>query len=62
MKVKELIKLLEKQDPEKLVLIQQCGGEFDYEFAKSVSEKELIDFDNLEIKDGIINAVVINLD
>ncbi len=54
MKVKELIELLEKQDPEKEVLIQQ-GEDHDYMLAYSVKER-LIDMDEAE---EIIEAVVI---
>jgi hypothetical protein len=42
MKVKELIKQLKQQDPEKEVMIQQ-GEEFDYMVAYTVKEKELLD-------------------
>lgn len=57
MKVKELIDLLQKQDPEKEVMIQQ-GEEYDYMVAYSVKEKELIDMDDV-VDDGIVTAVVI---
>jgi len=40
MKVKELIEMLQKQDPEKEIMIQQ-GEEFDYALAYSVREMEL---------------------
>jgi len=42
MKVKELIKQLKKQDPEKEVMIQQ-GEEFDYMTVHTIKEKELLD-------------------
>jgi len=42
MKVKELIKQLKKQDPEKEVMIQQ-GEEFDYMAVHTIKEKELLD-------------------
>ena len=42
MKVKELIEKLQKQDPEKEVMIQQ-GEEYDYTLAYSVKEMELVD-------------------
>lgn len=57
MKVKELIQLLSKQDPEKKVMIQQ-GEEYDYMLAYSVKEKDLIDMDNI-VDDSIVTAVVI---
>ena len=57
MKVKDLIKELEKQDPEKEVMIQQ-GEEFDYMVAYTVKEKDLVDMINV-VDDGIIQAVVI---
>lgn len=53
MKVKELIEILSKQDPEKEVMIQQ-GEEYDYMVAYSVKEMDLVDMD-----DGIVTAVVI---
>lgn len=42
MKVKELIDLLSKQDPEKEVMIQQ-GEEYDYMVAYTVKEATLCD-------------------
>ena len=57
MKVKELIAELQKQDPEKEVMIQQ-GEEFDYMVAYSVKEKDLVDMDDV-VDDGIVTAVVI---
>lgn len=54
MKVKELIDLLSKQDPEKEVMIQQ-GEEYDYMIAYSVKEKDLVDWDH----DNVITVVVI---
>lgn len=57
MKVKELIELLSKQDPEKEVMIQQ-GEEYDYMVACSVKEKDLVDMDDV-VDDGIVTAVVI---
>jgi hypothetical protein len=56
MKVKELIELLKKHDPEKEVMIQQ-GEEYDYMVACSVKEIELIDMEDFD--DDIITAVVI---
>jgi len=47
MKVKDLIKELQKQDPEKEVMIQQ-GEDYDYVIAYTVKEKELVDMDALE--------------
>jgi hypothetical protein len=55
MKVKELIDLLSKQDPEKEVMIQQ-GEEYDYMVAYSVKEKDLVDDMG---DDNIITAVII---
>lgn len=57
MKVKELIELLNKQDPEKEVMIQQ-GEEYDYMAAHSVKEKDLVDMNDV-VDDSIITAVVI---
>jgi len=57
MKVKELIQILQKQDPEKEVMIQQ-GEEYDYMTVHSVKEKDLIDMDDLT-EDGEITAVVL---
>lgn len=50
MKVKDLIKQLRKQDPEKKVMIQQ-GMEYDYTLAYSVKEMELVDMTDIEEKD-----------
>ena len=58
MKVKELIEMLQKQDPEKEVFIQQ-GEEYDYMRVYSVREKELLDVDGIEEDDEVIKAVVI---
>ena len=60
MKVKDLIKQLEKQDPEKEVFIQQ-GEEQDYMTVYTVRECEIIpeDFIHREI-DEVVNAVVID--
>ncbi len=55
MKVKDLISLLQKEDPEKEVLIQQ-GEEHDYMVAHSVREKDVTDVYNEET---IIEVVVI---
>ncbi len=55
MRVKEIIELMLKQDPEKEVLIQQ-GEDHDYMLAHSVREKELTDMDEAE---ELIEAVVI---
>jgi hypothetical protein len=57
MKVKELIALLSKQDPEMPVMIQQ-GEDYDYTIAHSVKEKDLVDADNV-VEDGVVTAVVI---
>ena len=54
MKVKELIDLLSKQDPEKEVMIQQ-GDEYEYMIAYSVKEMDLVDWDH----DNVITVVVI---
>ena len=54
MKVKELIDLLSKQDPEKEVMIQQ-GEEYEYMIAYSVKEMDLVDWDH----DNVITVVVI---
>ena len=54
MKVKELIELLKKQNPEKEVMIQQ-GEDYDYMHAYFVREI-LIDMDEA---DELIEAVVI---
>lgn len=60
MKVKELIELLQKQDPEKNVLIQQ-GEEYDYMTVYSVKEMDLVDMDSDEDDDESesISSVVI---
>jgi hypothetical protein len=57
MKVKELIEMLKKQDPEKQVMIQQ-GEVNDYMAVYSVKEMELTDMDDID-DDAIIEAVVI---
>lgn len=57
MKVKELIAELQKQDPEKEVMIQQ-GEEFDYMKAYTVKVQEVIDMGENE-EDEYISAVVI---
>ena len=54
MKVKELIDLLSKQDPEKEVMIQQ-GDEYEYMIAYSVKEMDLVEWDH----DNVITVVVI---
>ena len=56
MKVKELIELLKKQDPEKPVMIQQ-GEEFDYMDVYSVKEQDVVHEDSDD--DSPIVAVVI---
>lgn len=58
MKVKELIAELQKQDPEKVVMIQQ-GEEFDYMKAYTVNEVELWDA-NAPEEDDTMDVVVIN--
>lgn len=57
MKVKDLIKELQKQDPEKEVMIQQ-GEEFDYMKAHTVKEVELWDT-NAPEEDDTMDVVVI---
>lgn len=57
MKVKHLIKELQKQDPEKEVMIQQ-GEEFDYMKAYTVKEIELWDANASEEEDTM-NVVAI---
>ena len=57
MKVKDLIKELQKHDPEKLVCIQQ-GEEFDYMIAQTVTEFELWDERTVD-EDATFEAVAI---
>lgn len=57
MKVKDLIKELQKQDPEKEVMIQQ-GEEFDYMKAYTVKEVKLWDA-NAPEEDDTMDVVVI---
>jgi len=57
MKVKDLIKELKKQDPEKEIMIQQ-GEEFDYMVAYTVKEKELVDMNTIEEEDKITAVVI----
>lgn len=57
MKVKDLIKELQKQDPEKEVMIQQ-GEEYDYMKAYTVKEVELWDA-NAPEEDDTMDVVVI---
>lgn len=57
MKVKDLIKELEKQDPEKEVMIQQ-GEEYDYMKVYTVRSLEVCDSD-LHEDDDVVEAVVI---
>jgi hypothetical protein len=57
MKVKDLIIELQKQDPEKEVMIQQ-GEEFDYMKAYTVKEIELCDADAFE-EEETMDVVVI---
>ena len=57
MKVKDLIKELEKQDPEKEVMIQQ-GEEHDYMKAYTVKVSELWDVNSPE-EDDTMEVVVI---
>lgn len=47
MKVKHLIKKLQKQDPEKEVMIQQ-GEEFAYALAQRVKKLEVVEFEDLD--------------
>jgi hypothetical protein len=56
MKNKDLIKKLQKLDPEKEVMIQQ-GEEYDYMTAYTVKEKELTDMDTSE--QDVISVIVI---
>lgn len=49
MKVSELISALQKQDPEKEVMIQQ-GEEFDYMRVYSVRKKEFLMDNTMEIE------------
>jgi hypothetical protein len=58
MKVKQLIAELQKQDPEKEVMIQQ-GEEYDYMAVYTVKEKELSDATYDDDEDLTIKAVVI---
>lgn len=59
MRVKDLIKELQKQDPEKEVMIQQ-GEEFDYMKAYTVKEKDLVNMDEItDGDDGVLSVVVI---
>ena len=58
MKVKDLIKELQKQDPEKEVMIQQ-GEEFDYMKAYTVKDVELWDA-NAPEEDDTMDVVVID--
>jgi len=57
MKVKDLIKELQKQNPEKEVMIQQ-GEEFDYMKAYTVKEVELWDENAPEEEDNIDVVVI----
>lgn len=57
MTVKDLIKELEKQDPDKMVMIQQ-GEEFPYMLAYTVKEMTLLETDGEE-DDDEYDAVVI---
>ena len=57
MKTKDLIKELQKQDPEKEVMIQQ-GEEFDYMKVYTVKEVTLCDVNSPE-EDDTIDVVVI---
>lgn len=57
MKVKDLIKDLQKQDPEKEVMIQQ-GEEFDYMKAYTVKEVELWDEMAPEEDDTMVVVVI----
>ena len=54
MKVKDLIKELEKQDPEKEVMIQQ-GEDYDYAEAMLVEIQELVNMEDEEITAVVIN-------
>lgn len=47
MKVKDAIKLLQKHDPEKRLMIQQ-GEVYDYMEAMTIKEEELCDRDSIE--------------
>lgn len=58
MKVKELIEELQKQDPEKDVMIQQ-GEEFDYMAVYTVKEKdvEIVDLYDQDDESMVIVAI-----
>jgi hypothetical protein len=66
MKVKKLIELLKKQDPEKEVMIQQ-GEEYDYMTVENVRTKKVTNWDDVveliefydEDDDGLVESVVI---
>lgn len=60
MKVKDLIKELKKQDPEKEVMIQQ-GEEYDYMKVYTVKDVELRGSDSLN-EDDTMDVVVIEYD
>lgn len=57
MKVKDLIKELEKQNQEKEVFIQQ-GEEYDYMSVYTVKEMDIINMNSI-YEDEEINAIVI---
>lgn len=57
MKVKELIELLKKHDPEKEVMIQQ-GEEYDYMTVHRVRAKTVYDADSITVEETI-KAIVI---
>jgi hypothetical protein len=59
MKVKELIELLSKQDPEKEVMIKQ-GEEYDYMAIYSVREMEVVDMHSNN--DNEIEIIAIDFD
>lgn len=58
MKVKELIELLQQQDPKKDVLIQQ-GEEYDYMTVHTVRQMDLVDMDSDDDECESIPSVVI---
>ncbi len=58
MRVKDLIKELKRQDPDKEVMIQQ-GEEYDYMTVYSVKTKDVVDMHSNDFEDDVIEAVVI---
>ena len=56
MTVKELIELLQQQDPDKEVMIQQ-GEEYDYMKVYQVRTRKVVNMDSIE--DEVLKVVVI---